>query len=159
MTGPILENRAAGIDTGGAPTTVTLRDGTKYLIPAGAWGTFPWVRQANLIATAYRDIGDGKNHDRWAAEYQRRTQVWNDLESGKDARSVLLQFGKDLVQAPLKILADVGSTAIGIADKATKAAFKLTDLLVSPWFWLGVGAVAVLIFSPIGNKLVKKVTG
>lgn len=117
------------------PTTVNLADGTSYLIPSGPWGSFTWVRQANLVSVAYRQIGDTGNAERWAVEWQRRTRIWENLQAGADQAAVIVQFGKDALTAPLKIAADVGKVAIKTGGAVVTAA--TTTLSMLPLLLLG----------------------
>lgn len=101
------------------PTLVVLKDGSTYSIPSGARGSYPWVRQASLISVAYGQIGDAENKAKWAKEHLRRNAIWNALQSGKDALSVVAQFGSDLLLAPVRIVADIGNAAIKVGKTAT----------------------------------------
>lgn len=121
------------------PTTVTTADGSTFTIPSGDYGTYPWVRQASLIAKAYRDIGDTGNAQKWGAEYQRRLAIWDALESGKDYAAVIAQFGADLLTAPIKIAADVGSAAIGVGSTAVATVKWIPLLVIGALVVLGIG--------------------
>lgn len=117
------------------PTTVKLADGTTYLIPAGPWGSFTWVRQANLISVAYRQIGSIGDAERWAVEWQRRTRIWENLQAGADQAAVIVQFGKDVLLAPVRIAQDVGTVALKTGGAVVNAA--TTTLTALPWLLVG----------------------
>lgn len=137
------------------PTTVELSNGTVYTIPTGAWGTFAWVRQANLLAVAYRQVQNGEEAERWEREYDRRRAVWELLEAGRDQASVVAQFGKDLLLAPFRIAADIGREALDVAGKVKETGFGLLGILTNPLFLVLILAGAVLILTPAGPKLAR----
>lgn len=94
------------------PTTVELADGSSYTIPTGEPGSWAWARQANLVSVAYRQLGAVAEAATWATEYDRRAAIYNYIEEGADRNAVLLQFGKDLLTAPVKILQDIGGAVL-----------------------------------------------
>lgn len=94
------------------PTSVKLADGTTYMIEGGEWGSYKWVRQAALIRTAYKQLGDTLNESKWAQEWEKRSTIWNLLQSGQDKIAVAKQFGVDLLLAPLRIGYDAGNIVV-----------------------------------------------
>ena len=140
------------------PTTVRTNTGLTYTIaPPGPWGSFAWVRYASQIAIAYAQVENNSEEAKWQAEYQRRAAIWNALEAGKDRAEVLKQFGADLLTAPFRIAADIGTEALDLAKEAKDTAFKLADILSSPLFWVAAAVlVAAVAFSPVGGAIVRK---
>lgn len=111
------------------PTTVTLRDGTSYIIPGGEPFTWAWARQASLIAVAYRQVGDTANAEIWDREYNRRATAYSMIEAGRDKAEVIAQFWKDLLVAPLRIAADIGNAVIDTAGRAADTVFDWAKAL------------------------------
>lgn len=129
------------------PTTVQLADGSSYVIPTGEVGTWPWARQANLVHVAYRQLGQTALADAWAAEFGRRAAIYNAIESGRDRAAVLLQFGADLLTAPVKILQQIGNAVLTVGGTVVKTA---TDTL---------SLAPLLIVSVIGILVILAVQG
>lgn len=122
------------------PTVVTLRTGVSYSIPYGEPGTYPWVRQASLIATAYRQVGDNPNADRWTEIYRRRLRAWEIQEQVKDWSAVVGMGVVDTIAAPLRITAAIGDALLGVAGEVKDRALNW-----AAWMpWLVLGALVVL---------------
>ncbi len=118
------------------PTMVHLADGSEYTIEAGAPGTFRWVRQANLIAEAYRQMGQADRTTQWDREYQRRLSLWTFWGGVEDKAMIAAQAIKDFLLAPLRILQDIGGAVIEVGR---------TTLGTVNWVpWLVVGALIVV---------------
>jgi hypothetical protein len=125
------------------PTTVQLADGSTYTIPTGAWGSWPWARQANLVSVAYQQLGQAALGAEWAKQFDARAAVYNAIEAGKDRDAVLLQFGKDLLTAPLKILQDIGGAVLTVGGSVVKTA--TTTLALVPLVLIAGVAVLVIL--------------
>lgn len=91
MVGPIAGNpiTLSGIVADPVPTTVMLKDGSSYQIPGGNVGSAAWARQASLIATAYRQMGDWMNAYRWEQQYGLRMAAYTRIEQGADMADVV----------------------------------------------------------------------
>lgn len=123
------------------PTIVQLADGSTTTIPSGPEGSWTWARQANYLSLAYKQLGAEEEAAAWAAEFQRRAWIFNMIESGRDQREVLAQFGKDLLTAPVKILQDIGGAVLSVGGSVVKTAtntLALVPLVI-------VGGLAVLV--------------
>lgn len=119
------------------PKVIKTGDGTVYEIPpAGAIGSYTWVRQAALVRNAYRQIGKTMEAAKWDAEYNKRRAFWDAIERGKDYAAVVAQFGLDFLAAPFRIVID----AAGAAEKVGKGTLKLIDAL--PYILAGLLIVA-----------------
>jgi len=99
---------------------VQLADGSSYEIPEGERGTYPWVREASLIAKAYEQVGKPAEALKWQREYQKRLQLWDRAQAGEDMAAILKAAEPDLL-APLRIVHDLVSSAAGAAGKALEA--------------------------------------
>lgn len=99
------------------PTIVQTLDG-QVVIPAGEPGTYKWVRQASLIAVAYRAAQDFRSADIWQREYTRRLALWQQVQVGADFADIAATSSPDLL-APVRIVTDVVSSALtGLGDVA-----------------------------------------
>jgi len=111
------------------PTTVELADGSTYTIPTGEPGSFTWARQANLVSVAYRQLGATEEAAAWAAEWDRRSEIYNRIQAGQDRAMVLAQFVKDLLTAPFKILQDIGGAVLTTGGSLVRTATSTLALV------------------------------
>lgn len=136
-------------------TTVIYADGSRATIDTGHQaGTFAWVHEATLVATAYRQVGDYQQADVWQREEARREVVWRSIQDGKDAAQSVAEAGRDFV-APSRIAANigdaigdvvgaVGDVAKGVGKAATGAGETIAFL---PYLLAGVVVVLVIVAS------------
>jgi len=130
------------------PTTVQLATGSSYTIPTGEWGSWAWARQANLISVAYKQLGQAALSQEWAKQYDARAEIYNRIQAGNDQAAVLLQFGKDLLTAPVKILQDIGGAVLSVGGSVVKTA--TTTLALLPIVVIG-GVALLLILASKGT--------
>jgi len=117
-------------------TMVQTADGGSFEIPTGALGTWPWAREASLIAVSYQQAGDLTNAYRWAREFERRNVAYNALQAGADYDDIIASTS--WLDGPQQILAYLAQKAKDIFDAAAdlpRAAVNLAQLL--PWLVIG----------------------
>lgn len=122
-------------------TTVQLADGSLYPIPTGAPGSWPWVREASLIAVSYQQAPDMAKAVEWRQEYERRLAVYQRAQAGEDLQ-MILNAGSWL-DGPTKIVAALARTANDILRLAV--AIPQTVVNWGRWLpWLVAGALVVV---------------
>jgi hypothetical protein len=124
-------------------TIVETADGS-YEIRGGEVGTYPWVRQASLIAAAYHDGGDDAQAYEWTREYNKRRLVWDAAQSGADLRELIASMPSVDLVAPFRIIYDLAAGIVRTVGRAAGAAIGWAEWL--PWLAAGVVGVAALGF-------------
>jgi hypothetical protein len=101
MSAPIHAPGLSAVED--VPTVVKLSDGTSYTIPGGEKGSAAWAREASLIATAYKQVGDYANAYKWSREYTIRMAAYLRIQAGQDIQMVLDSMS--WLRAPGEIIA------------------------------------------------------
>jgi hypothetical protein len=115
-------------------TTVHAADGSTFEIPGGVPGSYPWVRQASLLAATFHQGGDDNSAYAWNREYDKRRLIWDAAQSGADLQAVIDAASIDLV-APFEILFDA---ITGLIKGIGRVGGALIDTVVwLPWLLAG----------------------
>lgn len=121
-------------------TIVQTIGGGSYEIPGGIPGSYPWVRQASLLANVFHNGGDDARAYQWTREYNKRRLIWDAAQSGADLQEILEASDPDYL-APLRLLVDLVTGAVRIAGEAADAVIASVNWL--PVLILGaIGAAA-----------------
>lgn len=125
-------------------TQVTLADGTLYTVPTGAPGTWPWAREASLIAVAYKQANDFANAYQWEVEFSRRAAAVNAIAAGSDSEAILA--AGSWMDGPAAIVAFLGKTVSDLENRAD----QLVGAGVNVVNWVPVAVLGLLVVIALG---------